>query len=130
MAPRGNFGDPLFSIRVRDSFGGEATVAIHAKVVPAWWIRSSSSETILAWPRKLIAKKFDGSKERPVQGRTSAELITYYVLAFIRMGSRSVCIAGMPPSPDMASMKQMAKNMTLANIGFLCGCKYLLRDRD
>ena len=61
---------------------------------------------------------------------TSAGLITYYVLVFMRVGSRRVCIAGMTPSPDQAWMKQMARNMTLADTGFLCGCKYLLHDRD
>jgi hypothetical protein len=27
-------------------------------------------------------------------------------------------------------MQQMARNVTLADIGFLCGCRYLLHDRD
>ena len=61
---------------------------------------------------------------------TSAGLITYYVLVFMRVGSRQVCIAGMTHSPDLAWMKQMARNMTMADTGFLCGCKYLLHDRD
>ena len=30
----------------------------------------------------------------------------------------------------LAWMKQMARNMTLADAGFLLGCKYLLHDRD
>ena len=61
---------------------------------------------------------------------TSAALITYYVLVFMRVGSRQVCIAGMTHSPDLAWMKQMARNMTMADTGFLCGCRYLLHDRD
>ena len=61
---------------------------------------------------------------------TSAGLITYYVLVFMRVGSRQVCIAGMTHSPDLAWMKQMGRNMTLADTGFLCGCRYLLHDRD
>ena len=36
----------------------------------------------------------------------------------------------MTPSPDQAWMKQMARNMTLADTGFLSGCKFLLHDRD
>ena len=172
-------------------------------------------ETILAWHRKLVAKKFDGSKSRSFPGRpttddsieelilkmarenrswgyrrivgalsnvghevshqtvanilerhgllpalererktswrefirshtevlaavdfftaevwTTAGLITYYVLAFMRVGSRQVCIAGMTTSPDQPWMKQMARNMTFADTGFLRGCKYLLHDRD
>ena len=61
---------------------------------------------------------------------TSAGLITYYVLVFMRVGSRRVCIAGMTHSPDLAWMKQMARNMTLADTGFLWDCRYLLHDRD
>ena len=61
---------------------------------------------------------------------TSVGLITYYVLVFMRVGSRRVCIAGMTRSPDQAWMKQMARNMTMADTGFPCGCKYLLHDRD
>ena len=50
---------------------------------------------------------------------TSAGLITKSVLAFIRVGSRQVCIAGMTPSPEQAWIKQMARNMTLADTGLL-----------
>ena len=48
----------------------------------------------------------------------------------MRVESRQVCIAGMTPSPDQPWMKQLARNMTLADTGFLRGCKYLLHDRD
>jgi putative transposase len=61
---------------------------------------------------------------------TSGGLITYYVLTFMRVASRQVCIAGITPSPDSAWMQQMARNMTLADTGFLGGCRYLLHDRD
>jgi transposase InsO family protein len=61
---------------------------------------------------------------------TSGGLMTYYVLSFMRVASRKVCIAGMTLSPDGRWMEQMARNMTMADIGFLCGCKYLLHDRD
>ena len=61
---------------------------------------------------------------------TAAGLITYYVLAFMRVGLRQVCIAGMTPSPDHPWIKQMARNIPLADTGFLRGCKYLLHDRD
>ena len=172
-------------------------------------------ETILAWHRRLIAKKFDGSKHRspgkdgstsdeieelvlqlarenrswgyrriagalsnlghevshqtvanvmkrhdiapaPECGRTmswrefirshmevlaavdffTAEvwtvggLMTYYVLTFMRVASRRVCIAGITTSPDRRWMEQMARNMSLADVGFLNGCRYLLHDRD
>jgi transposase InsO family protein len=172
-------------------------------------------ETILAWHRRLIAKKFDGSKNRPAgkdsstsdeieelvlqlarenrswgyrriagalsnlghevshqtvanvmkrhgiapapeRGRmmswrefirshmevlaavdfftvevwTVGGLMTYYVLTFMRVASRRVCIAGITTSPDRRWMEQMARNMSLADVGFLNGCRYLLHDRD
>ena len=57
-------------------------------------------------------------------------LITYYVLFFIHLGSRRVCLAGMTPHPDEEWMKQMARNLTLEQWGFLGNCRYLLHDRD
>ena len=172
-------------------------------------------ETILAWHRRLVAKKFDGSKERGRAGRpatdpeleqliirlarenrdwgydriqgavqnlgytvsdqtvgnilrrhgigpaperrkettwkefirthlevlaatdfftaevwTCAGLITYYVLIFIRLQSRQVYLAGITPHPTEAWMRQVARNVTMADVGFLTGCRYLLHDRD
>lgn len=172
-------------------------------------------ETILGWHRKLVAKKFDGSKNRSTPGRpptpqsledlvlemardnrswgykrmvgalgnlrhklrrqtvanilkrhglvpapergkillwkdfirshlevlaavdfftaevwTAGGLITYYVLVFLRIAPRRVSIAGFTPSPDVNWMKQIARNMTMAEEGFLDGCRYLLHDRD
>jgi transposase InsO family protein len=57
-------------------------------------------------------------------------LMTYYVLVFMRLASREVCIAGITLCPDGEWMKQMARNMTLAEDGLLNGCRYLLHDRD
>jgi putative transposase len=57
-------------------------------------------------------------------------LITYYVLFFIHIGSREVYIAGITPHPNEAWMKQIARNITMADWGFLEGCKYLIHDRD
>jgi transposase len=172
-------------------------------------------ETILAWHRRLIAKKFDGSKHRPSgkdsstseeiealvlqlarenlswgyrriagalsnlghqvshqtvanilkrhgiepapeRGKcmswrdfirshlevlaavdfftaevwTAAGLTTYYVLTCMRVASRQVCIAGITTSPDQHWMEQMARNLSMAEVGFLSGCRYLLHDRD
>ena len=61
---------------------------------------------------------------------TGRGLMTYYVLTFMRVATRQVCIAGVTTSPDSAWMQQMARNMTLADTGFLGGCRYLLHDRD
>jgi hypothetical protein len=61
---------------------------------------------------------------------TPVGLITYYVLFFIHLGSRKVYIAGATPNPDENWMKQIARNITMADIGFLFGCRYLIHDRD
>jgi Homeodomain-like domain len=57
-------------------------------------------------------------------------LVTYYVLFFIHLQSRKVCLAGMTPHPDEEWMQQIARNVTLETWGFLENCKYLLHDRD
>ena len=61
---------------------------------------------------------------------TGAGLLTYHVLAFMRIASRQVCIAGITVSPDAAWMAQMARNVSMSDTGFLNGCWYLLHDRD
>ena len=61
---------------------------------------------------------------------TPTGLITYYVLFFIHIGSRKIHIAGMTPHPNEEWMKQMARNVTMADYGFLSNCKYLIHDRD
>jgi transposase InsO family protein len=172
-------------------------------------------ETLLGWYRKLIARKFDGSKQRRTAGRprTSEEtealilklarenrswgykrlagalaalgikisvqtvgsillrhelppaplrkkgmpwkdfirshldvlaatdffsaevltlggLVSYYVLFFIHLGTRKVHLAGITSSPDEAWMKQIARNLTDAEDGFLRGRRFLIHDRD
>jgi len=61
---------------------------------------------------------------------TPVGLITYFVLFFIKLGSREVYIAGITPRPDEEWMKQMSRNLTMADLGFLNGIKYLVHDRD
>jgi len=172
-------------------------------------------ETILAWHRKLIAQKFDGSQQRKVPGRpplgeelealvvrlaqenrswgydriagalrhlgytisdqtvgnilkrhgippaperkktttwkefirthmdvlvaadffttevwTLGGLVTYYILFFIHLGSRQVHVAGVTPHPHAAWMVQIARNVTMADWGFLAPGQYLIHDRD
>jgi len=57
-------------------------------------------------------------------------LVTYYVLFFIYLESRKVCLAGMTPHPDEEWMKQIGRNVTMEQWGFLTNCRYLLHDRD
>ncbi|MBU2515501.1 integrase core domain-containing protein [bacterium] len=61
---------------------------------------------------------------------TPVGLITYYVIFFINIGSRKVHIAGITPHPNESWMKQMARNVTMEDWGFLSNCKYLIHDRD
>ncbi len=172
-------------------------------------------ETILGWHRKLVAKKFDGSKKRGTPGRpptpkeveelvlrfarenrswgyrrivgalanvghtvshqtvadilrrhdlapaperkrgttwaefirihkdvlaaadfftaevwTRGGLVTFYVLFLIRLATREVHIAGISPNPDEAWMTQVARNISMADVGFLAPGDRLLHDRD
>jgi putative transposase len=57
-------------------------------------------------------------------------LVTYYVLFFIRLGTREVHVAGITLHPDQHWMAQMARNVTMAEWGFLSSGHYLIHDRD
>ena len=50
---------------------------------------------------------------------TVGRLTNYYVLVFMRIAPRQICIAGFPPWPGVSWMMQMARNMTMAEEGFL-----------
>jgi hypothetical protein len=43
---------------------------------------------------------------------TAGGLTAFYVLTFMRVPSREVCIAGITTSPDRRWMEQMARNMS------------------
>ena len=57
-------------------------------------------------------------------------LVTYYVLFFLHLESRRVCVAGLTPYPDQQWMEQQARNVTMKDWGFLAQSRYLLHDRD
>ena len=57
-------------------------------------------------------------------------LVTYFVLFFIHLESRRVAVAGIIPHPNERWMKQMARNVTMDEWGFLGNCRYLNHDRD
>ncbi|HEY5028030.1 MAG TPA: hypothetical protein VIK39_06445 [Candidatus Angelobacter sp.] len=65
-----------------------------------------------------------------VEVLTLTGLKTYYVLFFIHLESRRICLAGVTRHPDQAWMEQMARNVTMEESGFLSHCRYLLHDRD
>lgn len=57
-------------------------------------------------------------------------LIRYLVFFVIDLRSRRVKIAGIAPAPDGRWMRQMARNLTDVEDGFLSGARYLIHDRD
>ena len=48
----------------------------------------------------------------------------------MKVASREVHMAGVTRHPDEEWMKQVARNLTLTDWGFLRGCRYLIMDRD
>jgi transposase InsO family protein len=65
-----------------------------------------------------------------VEVLTRRGLMTYYVLFFIQLESRRICLAGVTRHPDQEWMEQMARNVTMEDSGFLIQQRYLLHDRD
>ena len=61
---------------------------------------------------------------------TQGGLVTYYVLFFIHLATRRVHIAGITPPPNEQWMTQVARNVTMADVGFLSSSRYLIHDRD
>ncbi len=61
---------------------------------------------------------------------TQGGLVTYYVLFFIHVATRRVYIAGITPHPNEPWMTQVARNVTMADVGFLSSSRYLIHDRD
>jgi hypothetical protein len=61
---------------------------------------------------------------------TLTGLVNYYILFFIHIASRKVHIAGFTANPNETWMKQIARNLTMIDGGFLNGMKYLILDRD
>jgi transposase InsO family protein len=61
---------------------------------------------------------------------TAVGVVTYYVLFFMHLDSRRVLIAGITQDPHEGWMKQVARNLTMAGLGFLEGRRYVIIDRD
>src|SRR5262249_53416363 len=61
---------------------------------------------------------------------SSRGLVTWYLLFVMELATRRVHFAGCTPNPDEFWMKQVARNLTAADDGFLLGKRYLLMDRD
>jgi putative transposase len=61
---------------------------------------------------------------------TRRGLVRYFVLFIIGLQTRRVEIAGIARQPDGEWMKQIARNLTDVDDGFLHGVHYLIHDRD
>jgi transposase InsO family protein len=61
---------------------------------------------------------------------TLGGLVTFYVLFFIKHGTREVHIAGITAHPNEAWMMQVARNLTMDEWGVLKPGEYLIHDRD
>jgi restriction endonuclease HindI-like protein len=61
---------------------------------------------------------------------TTKGLVTCYLLFVMELATRRVQCAGITTNLDEVWMKQMARNLTMADDGFLSGKRYLLMDRD
>ena len=65
-----------------------------------------------------------------VEVLTRVGLVRYFVLFVIDLKTRRVEIAGIVPRPDGEWMKQIARNLTDCDAGFLTGTGHLIHDRD
>ena len=61
---------------------------------------------------------------------TRSGLVTYYLLFVMELKTRSVHFAGCTPNPDETWMKQVSRNLTDIEDGFLTGKHHVLMDRD
>jgi putative transposase len=61
---------------------------------------------------------------------TRGGLVTFYVLVVMKLSTRRVEIAGVTTNPDAAWVRQIGKNLTDYEDGFLLDTRYLLLDRD
>lgn len=61
---------------------------------------------------------------------TRGGLVTFYLLFAMELKTRRVHFAGCTPNPDEFWMKQVARNLTDAEDGFLNGKRRVLMDRD
>ena len=87
------------------------------------------------WPsarkhRKQSLQATPGTDFFTVEVLTLKGLLTYYVLFFLHLESRRICLAGVTRHPDQEWMEQMARNVTMEDAGFLIQKRYLLHDRD
>ncbi len=106
-------------------------------------------DTILAWYRRLIARKFDGSQARRAPGRPRIDGEVEQLIVRMADENRSwgydrivgalanlgheisdQTVGNVLLHPNEQWMQQMARNVTMEGCGTLRDCRYLLHDRD
>lgn len=60
---------------------------------------------------------------------TSTGLTAFYVLFFLHLQTRRIVLAGITPFPNEAWLKQVARNLTVAD-GPMAKARFLLHNRD
>ena len=61
---------------------------------------------------------------------TISGVVTFYLLFVLELKTPRVHLAGCTTSPDEAWVKQLARELTNGEDGFLRGKRYLIMDRD
>ena len=61
---------------------------------------------------------------------TQNGLVTFYVLAVMHLKTRRVHVAGITPSPNATWIKQVCRNLSDSEDGFLKDTNHLIVDRD
>jgi putative transposase len=120
-----NLGHPSTPIRLSDQTVGNILRRHDIPPAPKRKQATSWKDFIRAHMAVLVATDFFTVEVLTVTG-----LITYYVLFFIHLESRRICLAGVTRHPDQEWMEQMARNVTMEDFGFLINRRYLLHDRD
>ena len=111
--------DPLAQDTV---FGDQICVANQEVLV---YITGSVDQDLLVRMDVLVATDFFTTEVW-----TQGGLLTYDALIFTPLGSRWVHIASVTPHPHAPWMMRIARNMTMADWGFLEPGQYLIYDRD
>jgi transposase InsO family protein len=63
------------------------------------------------------------------EDRTTTGLTTFYVLFFLHLRTRRIVLGGITPLPNESWMKQIPRNLTVAD-GPMADARFLLHDRD
>lgn len=105
--------------------GGQHPEAAWHPTAPERYTTTTWQEFIRTHLDVLVATDFFTAEVWTLGG-----LVTYYVLFFIRLGTREVHVAEVTPYPNHAWMMQIARNITMEPWGFLASGQYLIHDRD